>query len=268
MFDALRNRRARKLVIQARDEWFIDIQNLAVRTQKCYKRIISNFVLNLPKKHIDSYTSMDVKQYLIKFSWHHKNSTTNKVLMSLKSFFRFVSETYDIPNITIGIRKRKEEMPYQPFINREQYLKVLESATQRESDIIKMLANTGLRCSELCGLRPENISPNLSSIRIQGKGGKVRTIPCNQTVREILSRNINLPKNRKSIYNICRNAGKSSNISLSPHMLRRLFATNLLSYGVSLLIISRLLGHSSVQTTEIYLKLDSSFLQGSTDVLD
>jgi len=160
------------------------------------------------------------------------------------------------------------KMPYQPFISRQEYLKVLESATQRESDIIKLLANTGLRCSELAELKSDNINPNLSSIRIQGKGGKVRTIPCNQTVREILSRNINFPKNRKSIYNICRKAGNRIGIKLAPHILRRYFATQLLDKGVSLLIISRLLGHASIQTTELYLKLDSSYLSGATDCLD
>jgi len=131
-----------------------------------------------------------------------------------------------------------------------------------------MLAHTGLRCSELCSLRPENLSPNLSSITIQGKGGKIRTIPCNQTVKECLSRNIHLPKNRKSIYNICKNSGKKLNINLSPHMCRRYFATSLLAAGVSLLIIQKLLGHSSCQVTERYLCLDSSYLYGATDCLD
>jgi len=79
-------------------------------------------------------------------------------------------------------------MPHRPFISKKDLDKILLNATQKEADIIQMLAHTGMRCSELAGLKPENISPNLSSITIQGKGGKVRTIPCNQTVKEILSR--------------------------------------------------------------------------------
>ena len=198
-----------------------------------------------------------------------KNSTINNHRASIKSFCRYLFEVYDIPNATQKIRKFKEDMPNQPFINNGEYLKILVAATQRESDIIKMLANTGLRCSELAGLRPENISPNLSSLRICGKGSKIRTIPCNQTVREIISRRgINFPKNRKTIYNACHCAGLRAKIHIAPHMLRRYFATQLLNKGVSLLIISRLLGHSNIQTTEIYLKLDASFLEGSTDVLD
>lgn len=254
------------LISTARKEWFFDIQNLSKDTQQYYQRAVLAFTLELPKKYISSITPADIRNYLTKFSWDHKNSTVNNHLVALKSWFSFLAENYEISNIAQAIKKRKIEMPYQPFISKEQYEKILASATQRESDIIKLLANTGLRCSELCGL--EHINPNLSSIRIQGKGCKIRTIPCNQTVREILSRNINLPKNRKSIYNICKNAGDKAKVHLAPHILRRFFATQLLNKGVSLLIISRLLGHSSVQTTELYLKLDSSFLQGSTDCLD
>lgn len=266
MFQALRIGRARTLISVARKEWFFDIQNLSKNTQQYYKRVIMAFTTDLPKKYISSIKAKDIHNHLNKYAWGHRNSSVNTHIVAIKSFCRFLSESYGITNIAKTIKKRKIEMPYQPFINRKQYEKIIGSATQRESDIIKLLANLGLRASELCGL--EHISPNLSSIRIQGKGGKVRTIPCNQTVREILSRNIKFPKNRKLIYTNVKTAGNRAGIHLAPHMLRRLFATSLLNAGTSLLIISRLLGHSSVQTTELYLHLDSSFLVGATDCLD
>ena len=268
MFSALRHRRARMLITKAKDDWFLAIQNLSPNTQQYYHRAITNFIKELPDKYISSITSADIHNYLNKFAWGRKNSSLNTHIVAIKSWFRFLSETYGIPNITIGLKKRKEKMPYRPFISKKELELVLSKATQREKDIILMLAHTGMRCSELANLRPENISPNLSSITIQGKGGKVRTIPCNQTVKEVLSRSINFPKNRKSIYNTCRQAGMRLSSQVSPHMLRRFFATQLLNAGVSLLIISRLLGHSSVQTTERYLCLDSSYLIGATDVLD
>lgn len=249
-------------------EWLNFCKRLAPDTQRHYHRTIVEFVeysnietvAELNRQHIIVYLNTKINKV--------KNSTINKHLKCLKSFCRYLFDVYDIPNATQKIKKFKEDMPNTPFINQSQYEKILLSATQRESDIIKLLANLGLRASELCSLRPENISPNLSSIRIQGKGGKVRTIPCNQTVREILSRDIKFPKNRKSIYNICRKAGNRVGIHLAPHMLRRFFATSLVNKGVSLLIVSRLLGHTSLQTTEIYLKMDFSFLEGSTNVLD
>ena len=268
MFSALRNRRARTLISTATGEWFFNIQNLSKGTQQYYKRTIKEFTSGLSVKYISAITAQDIKNYLIRFEWTHKNSTVNNHLVALQSWFRFLSESYGITNIARPIKKRKIKMPHRPFISKKELDLILSKATQKEADIIRMLAHTGMRCSELCGLKPENISPNLSSITIQGKGGKVRTIPCNQTVKEILSRSIKFPKNRKTIYNICRKAGLKFDIPFSPHVLRRFFATSLLSAGVSLLIISRLLGHSSVRTTEIYLGLDSSFLLGVTDVLD
>ena len=266
MLSALLHRRARTLTCNAVEEWILDIQRLSISTQKDYTRIIKEFTFDLPK-NVSHITSTDVNRYLSKKSWTHENTTVNKHLMAIKSFFRFLEGAYQITNITTKLRKRKEKMPHRPFISKKDLETILSKATQKERDIILMLAHTGLRCSELCSLRPENLSPNLSSITIQGKGGKIRTIPCNQTVKECLSRNIHLPKNRKSIYNICRKAGNEFS-PLAPHMLRRFFATSLLNKGVSLLIISRLLGHASVHQTEIYLALSSSFLFGSTDCLD
>ena len=268
MFSALLHRRARMLISVAKDDWILDIQRFSIDTQKHYRSIIEAFTLDLSKKYIAAITSADVKQYLTKFHWTHKETTCNTHLGAIKSWFRFLTEAYNITNITLGIPEYKEKMPYRPFISKKDLETILSKATKREKDIILMLAHTGLRCSELCSLCPENLSPNLSSITIQGKGGKIRTIPCNQTVQEILSRHINFPKNRKSIYNICTKAGNRVGKNLPPHTLRRFFATSLVSKGVSLILVSKLLGHSSIQTTEIYLALSSSFLLGSTDCLD
>jgi integrase/recombinase XerD len=268
LFSTLRHRAARTPIETAIKEWFFDIQNLSKGTQQYYRRAITFFTSGLSHKYISAITQQDIKNYLTKFAWTHKNSTVNNHLVALQSWFRFLSDSYGITNIARPIKKRKIKMPHRPFISKKDLDLILSKATQKERDIILMLAHTGMRASELCGLKPENISPNLASITIQGKGGKVRTIPCNQTVKEILSRNINFPKNRKSIYIQCFHAGKKNGNSLSPHMLRRFFATQLLATGISLLVISRLLGHASVRQTEIYLGLDSSFLLGVTDVLD
>lgn len=251
----------------ATDAFFAHIQGLSVHTQQYYCRAVNNFTVEFPKKYVADYSSVDIDRYLNKFAWGRKNSTVNNHLVALKSFFRFLSENYNITNIAASIKKRKKNIPHRPFISKKDLDKILAVATQHQKDIILMLCMTGMRCSELCNLQPENIAPNLSSITVQGKG-KIRTIPCNQTVKEILSRSIHFPKNRKSVYIICKKAGKKVGKNLPPHCLRRFFATSLLHAGVSLLIIQKCLGHASIQTTEIYLGLSSSFLLGATDCLD
>lgn len=252
-------------------EWLNHCKRFSPNTQQYYRRAIVGLVESLDIKRVDQLNSRKIELYLNSMLGKVKNITINSYLVAIKSFCRYLFEVYDIPNAAQKVKKLKKEISYQPSINREQYVTILASANKKESDIIKLLANLGLRASELCSLKSENISPNLSSIRIQGKGGKIRAVPCNKTVREILSRvygNIHFPKNRKYIYLLCKHAGERCNIHLAPHVLRRYFATSLVNKGVSLLIVSKLLGHSSLQTTEIYLKMDFSFLEGCTDVLD
>lgn len=273
MFRALRIKRARTLtgVIQ---EWYGSINHLAPGTQSYYRRVSSDFLTFIGDKPIHKITSSEIKQYLQQKLWTLKKSSVNNHVVTLKSFFRWAAESNEIPNPTEKIRVFKPDPFYQPFISKEQYDEILASATSQQKDVIQILAMTGLRASELASLDYENITENFSAIRFTGKGQRQRTIPLNNTVRQILTRHIkaetiiNLPKNRKNIYWLCHRAGEKSHIPLAPHMLRRFFATSLAHEGVSVVIISKLLGHSSVRTTEIYLHLDSSYLFGVTDCLD
>lgn len=274
MFRALLQKRARKLISEALTEWQIAIERLSPDTQYYYKKVLAKFAATISNKPVDKITKVEIQRYISRTSWGKKNNSINNHITALKSFCRFLSENYDIPNPALNIQKLKPNLAWQPFISRENYLKVLTSATQRESDLIKFMANSGLRASEVASLTWDCLSPQASAITFRGKGGKIRTVPINQTLREIISRHsrtepfLNFTKSRRTVYRLCNKAGKRVGVYLSPHMLRRYFASSLLEKGVSLLIISKLLGHSSVQTTERYLHLDSSYLLGSTNVLD
>lgn len=274
MFRALLKSRARMLFSDAIGEWHIAIHALSVETQHYYKRVLREFSASIPDKPINRITHTDIQSFLNRKLWIVKRSSANTSVVALKSFGRFLSEHYEIPNPAEKIKKFKSEPSRQPFINRQQYERILESATSLEADVIRLLACSGMRASELTGLEFENIHPSFGSVTFVGKGRKERTLPLNQTMREILSRHIKnehiikLPKSRRYVYKLCSRAGKRANLYLAPHMLRRFFASQLVEHGVSLLIVSRLLGHSSLRQTEIYLHLDSSFLTGSTDCLD
>lgn len=274
MFHLLQPRARRLIIAKAIEEWYFAIQHTSPNTQYYYRQTIRDFTSKIQNKSINAITTIEIQHFLNHKLWGRKKSTVNKYLCAIRVFCRFLSENYNILNPAAGLKKFKTDLPYQPFITKEQYEKILSQCTQRESDILKMLANGGFRVSELCSLTWSCVSPQLTTIRFVGKGGKVRTVPINRTIRELISRYpqekpfLNLPKNRKNVYNLCRKAGGRCNIALAPHMLRRYFATQLLDKGVSLLIISRLLGHSSVQITEQYLHLDSSYLYGATDCLD
>ena len=110
MLSALLHRRARTLTCNAVEEWILDIQRLSISTQKDYTRIIKEFTFDLPK-NVSHITSTDVNRYLSKKSWTHENTTVNKHLMAIKSFFRFLEGAYQITNITTKLRKTLKSDP-------------------------------------------------------------------------------------------------------------------------------------------------------------
>lgn len=269
---SLHKARARMLS-DAVPEWLGATSHLALNTRLYYKRNILEFLEAIGDKPISKILSSEIKNYLQKKLWNLKKSSTNNAVVVLRCFFKFAAEKYNIPNPAENIKKYKPDPYYQPFITKGKYEKVLVSATQQQKDVVQFLAMTGLRVSELANLEYENITENFSAIRFYGKCNKRRAVALNQTAREILSRHckgetiINFPKSKKNIYTLCQRAGLRTGVKLTPHMLRRLFASELIKYK-SLLEVSFLMGHSSIRTTEIYLHIDSSFLAGSTDCLD
>jgi len=147
------------------------------------------------------------------------------------------------------------------------------STTLRNAAMIELLFATGLRVSELCSLNAQHIDFGNGSIRIMGKGAKERVLQIgNQEVLSILRRYAeeNAARIRKTGYffvnrlsariseqsvrflikRLCAKANVQRNIT--PHMFRHSFATLLLEEDVDIRYIQRMLGHSSILTTQIY----------------
>jgi integrase/recombinase XerD len=146
-------------------------------------------------------------------------------------------------------------------------------ATMRDAVIIEALFATGMRVSELCSLKSNDVDLNTGCIHITGKGAKERIIQIgNAEVLDALRKyhNANTTRinkggfffvNRLSsriseqsvrfmLQNICLKASVS--FKITPHMFRHSFATLLLEEDVDIRYIQRMLGHSSIQTTQIY----------------
>ncbi len=146
----------------------------------------------------------------------------------------------------------------------------------RDIAVLELLFSTGLRVSELCNLTIGNIEQDYSLIKVNGKGSKERMIPItNNEVREALklyylkyNANINnyffvnRLKNKlseQSVRYLVRKYSKKANIALNttPHVFRHSFATLLLEEDVDIRYIQSLLGHSSINTTQIYTHVNS-----------
>src|SRR5262249_47042347 len=128
-------------------------------------------------------------------------------------------------------------------------------ATPEEKLVVWTLLDTGLRVSELCGLRPENIAWQSRELRIKGKGGphgtrsKQRVVPMSPRVRPLREpyfayKNawfIGQRQAQKLVKKVANRAKVSRDVT--PHVLRHTFATLALQKGISLAAVKKILGH-------------------------
>jgi integrase/recombinase XerD len=160
----------------------------------------------------------------------------------------------------------------------------------RYRTILMTLYSTGMRRSELCHLRPEDIDKERMVIRIrEGKGRKDREVPLSPKLREQLRtyyrslrrRNgwlfpslqavrTDKPITDKVVWHACREAARRSGItkSIHPHTLRHSFATHLYDSGADLPVIQDLLGHADPRDTMIYVHLSMRKLRGAPNPLE
>jgi len=148
----------------------------------------------------------------------------------------------------------------------------------RDKAILELLYATGMRVSELAGLKTEDVNLNENLLRVKGKGNKERLIPFGEPaaravrnyleIRPAVSENLFLSRQKKflsrqSVWKVIRKAALAAGLSknIYPHILRHSFATHLLEAGAGIRIVQELLGHQSLATTQIYTHLDRSRLK-------
>jgi len=128
-----------------------------------------------------------------------------------------------------------------------------------EELVINVLFETGMRVSELCNLRRENISWQRDCIVTYGKGNKRRVIPMSKRTRFYLQEHF-MDSNKikwgsRWVQKIVQRVAERTNImkKVSPHVLRHTFAVCYLHRGGNLRALQGILGHSHIQTTDMYL---------------
>ena len=208
------------------------------------------------------------------------SATIKRRVSTIRNFYLFLQKKEVISFIVPEIKTPKIGIKLPNYLTIEEVDKLLSIPDintfkgLRDKTMLEIMYSCGLRVSELISLKKKDINIKNSFIRIIGKGNKERIIPIGEIALEYLnkyfellsynsklnnSKNVfinknGLPLTRQYFFKIIKYYSIKANINknISPHTLRHSFATHLLENGAPLIAVKNLLGHESINTTQIY----------------
>ena len=268
-------------------EEFIDLswmeRGLAEATLSAYRSDLSRFSrwLSGRGRGLEEVRRLDVLDFLGEHA-HWPPRTVARRLSALRRFYQHLEregrirnnpcERVDAPRLgrpLPGVLSERE-------VERLLAAPDLETASGvRDRAMLEVLYATGLRVSELVGLRSEQVNLIQGVLRVVGKGGKERLVPLGEPAVEWLERYFRKGRpdilgerrtpalfptsrgramTRQAFWHLVKRYAARAGISqgISPHTLRHAFATHLLDHGADLRVVQMLLGHRDISTTQIY----------------
>ena len=264
--------------------WLED--GLAKLTLAAYRRDMKSFSAWLDKDRghsLDAAVAGDIEAYLAwRFAGHAQPRSAARYTSALKRFYRYLLRENLIaadPTLNLDSPKLPRSLPKTlTEADVERLLHSADTATPlglRDRAMLETLYATGLRVSELVGLKLTAVNLNDGVLRVTGKGNKDRLVPLGEESVQWLKRYIADARpvlmarraadavfvtargegmTRQAFWYLIKRRATAAGITrpLSPHTLRHAFATHLLNHGADLRVVQMLLGHSDISTTQIY----------------
>ena len=261
-------------------------RNYSERTVSSYRRDLVLFRQFLSNTDVDldllSADKDTVRLWIVDMMDKGEATTTvNRKLSTLRSFYRYLRMKGIVESSPVqGIKGPKNKKPLPQFVKESEMNELLDETDLgcgfigiRNKTVIATFYETGMRMAELIGLDDRDIDFSTRTIKVTGKRDKQRFIPFGKELEQRLHQYMDArtgefgptqgafflsPKGeripRHQVYLLVKDAlSKVSSVSKkSPHVLRHTFATSMLNHDAELGAVKELLGHNSLQTTEIY----------------
>ncbi|SHE93355.1 tyrosine recombinase XerD subunit [Fodinibius roseus] len=270
-------------------------ENSIVSYRNDLQRYLKFLARDLCIRDLNGISLHHIEQYLEELSALDLSvSSIARNISSIRGFHEF-AVVEDLakanPAELVELPKQAKNLP--EVLNPEEVAALID-VPNRETDagirnaaIMETLYATGMRVSELTGLELDNLFFEIGFIRVLGKGNKERLVPVGEIAQSALEHYIEVvrpkfqsdknpqkaknkiflsqrgnPLSRMSIWNIVNDAAERAGVekNVYPHIFRHSFATHLLEGGADLRAVQEMLGHSSINTTEIYTHVDRSLL--------
>ena len=268
--------------------------HLADNTIAAYRRDMQRFTHWLGKKDLAGLRVNELSDYVATLHLEAlAPSSIARNIVAIRTFFKFLQLeglVRENPVELIATQKMWERIPSVLTARQvDEFLsspKKSDSYCLRDRALLEVLYATGCRASEVCTLRIRDMSLEERHIRCQGKGGKQRLVPigsraivaiqnyCESLRGKLAAKNTHPPEelflsrsgralDRIQLWRLVKLYAKRVGISdeVSPHSLRHSFATHLLAGGADLRLVQEMLGHASIQTTQIYTHVEHSRLK-------
>lgn len=258
---------------------------LSQNTIDAYQRDLLGFAAWLSKHDVDllAASADDIRRYqALRMREGRKVRSEARLLSALRRFYRYLcresvrdadpTALLQSPRLGKQLPDSLSEAEVEALLLQPDDLDVLGL---RDRAMLELLYATGLRVSELVGLKYEQLNMRQGVIRCMGKGNKERLVPVGETALDWLQRYVleSRPQllygqvnddlfptrrgkamTRQAFWYLIKRYAEAAAIKkpLSPHTLRHAFATHLLNHGADLRVVQLLLGHADLSTTQIY----------------
>jgi len=269
--------------------WLED--GLAANSLAAYRRDLQQLVARLGDAELLALGEVDLQRFFAATFADSRASTANRRLATLRRFYRWALREGVIDRDPTLRLVGAKAPPRFPRTLTEEQVEALLAAPDAKSELglrdramLELLYATGLRVTELVGLKLVEVSLADGLVRVTGKGQKERVVPVGEEARLWLERYCGQsrpgllkgrsadalfvtrrggPMTRQMFWKLIRRYALQADIRapLSPHGLRHAFATHLLNHGADLRVVQMLLGHADISTTQIYTHVARERLQ-------